>query len=85
MTSIAKKFQDSINAYTWVGVGETNDPDYQEMVDVHTADRVQLNQVLTLFKNKKYKEAYKKAWGLDTIVRDQIPKAVWTILYKYEE
>jgi len=85
MEKIYQDFQNSIDAHTWTGVGDPNDDDYQEMVAVHVVDRAQLNQILVLFKNKKYKEAYQKAWQLDTLVREQIPKSVWDILYKHQE
>lgn len=50
------------------------------MLKMYREDIKDLKKVRTLIKNKKYAEAYKKAWQMDTAVRECIPDMVWEFL-----
>lgn len=52
-------------------------PSLDESKKLYSADRKQMRAVLNLCKKDKWREAYNKAWMLDTILRDNIPDVLW--------
>jgi hypothetical protein len=52
----------------------------KEMLKVHEDDVEDLNFVLTLTEEGDYKNAEKRMYNLDTIVRDQVPTELYEFL-----
>jgi ribosomal protein L32E len=60
------------------------DTDEEDMLRMYREDLKDLKKIRTLIKNRKFKEAWKKARGLDTAVREEIPDNVYEFLEHFE-
>lgn len=54
----------------------------REVTKRYTQDRKDMKKVLGLVKKGKMHQAYELACSLDTIVREEIPNSIWTIISK---
>jgi hypothetical protein len=65
----------------WVATGD--DKEDKEMVKTYTADRKDLKKILELIESGNYKRASQRIYKLDTLIRDQIPRALYNEIMQY--
>lgn len=50
------------------------------MLACYKKDRADMRKIVTMLKKGQFSEAGEAMWGLDTIVRDQIPNSVYDLV-----
>ena len=73
-----KEFESEIK--DWCEDAEETDP---EMIKAYEDDREDLEYIRDLMVEGDYDYAAQRAGDLDTVVRDQIPEAIWDFLQDY--
>ena len=74
-----ERFKTNIRAWTW------NNKKEKDMVRLCKRDRADMYKIMTLLRNKKYAEAGKAMYYLDSIVRDAIPLNLYDLMVDYYE
>lgn len=69
-----KSFESAIKRWK----DENEDP---EMLNVYSEDRLALTNILEALRENNNKKAWELIENLDTIVRDQVPEAIYDILF----
>ena len=79
ITKPVRDFEKAIKAW------DCGKEDEKDLSAADAADRKDLQKVLDLFKKGEFKKSFNAAWGLDTIVRDQIPDSVYDICHNVSQ
>jgi len=77
---LLKEFDKSIESYRTMEGYNYDEEDRKEMSEVHESDAEDLREIYDLCSDDNFKEAYRNARHLDTLVRDLIPQGIWDII-----
>ena len=58
--------------------------DDSDMKKMYWGDSRDLRKVRSLFRRRRFEEAYDLAWMMDTAARDIIPQYAWDIMHVFE-